>query len=176
MSSVAELSREEQLAFNRKRWEEICRDPHFSGIDGKFESNSLGQVIVMPPASGKHRQYQGEILFLLRSLLGGIALPECPISTMDGVRAADVGWYSKDRFAQVEGQQVFEVAPEISVEALSPDNTRREMEHKKPLYFDAGATEFWICRLDGTIEFHCKQSEDRQTSSRLCPGFPKTLS
>lgn len=175
MTLIGELPREEQFAFNRRRWEVICRDPRFTHLDGKFESNALGQVLIMTPASGKHSWYQGEILFQIRTLLGGNALPECPISTIDGVRAADVGWYSSERFRQVEAQTVFEMAPEICVEVLSPDNTDREMEHKKNLYFDAGAVEFWICNLDGKMEFYSAGQDSQEPTSRLCPDFPTSF-
>ncbi len=132
MQLVIELpSREEQLAFNRKRWEEICADLELAKLPGKIESNAHGHVLMMPPASGKHSDHRGEIAFLLRSLIGGRALPECPISTLDGVRAADVGWYSEKRFAQVDGQIAFEIAPEICVEVLSPSNTPAEIERQK---------------------------------------------
>ena len=45
----------------------------------------------------------------------------------NGATAADVGWYSSERFESVKGQTVFERAPEICVEILSPDNSDREM-------------------------------------------------
>ena len=59
---------------------------------------------------------------MLQKLLGRQPLSECPISTIDGVQAIDVGWYTGERFRQVRHQQAFERAPEICVEVISPGN------------------------------------------------------
>jgi hypothetical protein len=48
---------------------------------------------------------------------------------------------------------LFELAPEICVEVLSPSNSAAEINEKLALYFDAGATEVWICNLDGPCPF-----------------------
>jgi Uma2 family endonuclease len=174
MQLLIELpSRAEQIAFNRRRWEEICRDPVLSKFQGKVESNAFGKVIMMPPAAGEHSYRQGEIAFCLRKLLGGLALPECPVSTIDGVRAADVGWYSEERFERVRGQIAFEIAPEICVEVLSPDNTGPEMVAKRNLYLEAGAVEVWLCELDGRMRFFNHDGEIG--ASTLCAGFPATI-
>jgi Uma2 family endonuclease len=174
MQLLIELpSRAEQIAFNRRRWEEICRDPLLSGIPGRIESNAFGKVIMMPPAAGEHSYRQGEIAFRLRKHLGGLALPECPISTIDGVRAADVGWYSEERFEHVRGQIAFEIAPEICVEVLSPDNSEGEMAATRTLYLEAGAVEVWYCELDGRMRFFNAEGEIAQ--SALCDGFPATI-
>ena len=162
--------------FNLERWKEICDDPRLVGLPGKFETNRYGNIVMMPPASGKHSSFQGEIVFQLRTLLGGKALPECPISTINGVRAADVGWYSSERFDTVKGQMVFERAPEICVEILSPDNSDREMEEKRQLYFQAGADECWICDLEGEMGFYLSSDPDRKLEhSETCPDFPSSV-
>jgi Uma2 family endonuclease len=177
MQLVIELPpREEQLAFNRKRWKEICADPEVERLPGKIESNAHGQIVMMPPASGDHSDRQGEILFRLRTLLGGFALPECPVSTLDGVRAVDVGWYSESRFSQVRGQFAFEIAPEICVEVLSPSNTPAEMAARRQFLFEAGAEEFWLCDEAGIMTYHLRHSPDTATpTSALCPAFPASL-
>lgn len=136
MQLVIELpSREEQVALNWRRWEEICADRELVKWPGRIETNAHGQILMMPPAAGSHRDRQGEILFRLREMLGGHALPECPVSTIGGVRAADVGWYSEERFTRVKGQIAFEIAPKICVEVLSPANIRSEMEGKEAALF-----------------------------------------
>ena len=130
-------SRDEQLALNRRRWSEILGDRDLARLPYRIETNAHGQVVMNPPPSGDHSQRQGEIAFQLRTALGGKALPECPISTINGVKAADVGWYSDERYASVRGQEVFERAPEICVEVISLSNTVSEMLEKNILYFDA---------------------------------------
>ena len=158
--------REEQIAFNRRRWSEICVDPTLAKLPGKIESNVHGHILMMPPASGGHSYRQYQIQSLLTRFLHGIALPECPVSTLDGVRAADVGWYSESRFVQVKGQIAFELAPEICVEVLFPCNTTAEMSAKKKLYFEAGA-EYGSMRF-----YHHLQPDLPAPQSLSCPDFP----
>jgi len=165
--------RDEQIAFNRRRWRDACANPQLAKWPGKVETNAHGNILMSPPPSGIHSSRQGEITFLLRSTLGGHALPECPVSTINGVRSADVGWYSAARFAQVKDQPAFEVAPEICVEILSPSNTPSEMREKRQLYFEAGAREVWICSEDGSLRFFTSASAAKPAStSLLCPDFP----
>ncbi|MFT5190956.1 MAG: Uma2 family endonuclease [Verrucomicrobiales bacterium] len=164
--------REEQLAFNRSRWGDVLRDPELAKLPGKVETDRHGQILIMPPPSGSHSSKQSCILLALHGCLGGKPLAECPISTADGVRAADVGWYSPERFRQVDGQDAFEEAPEICVEVVSPSNTPRGLAEKRDLYFDAGAEEVWICQLDGEMQFYLKGDPTVPASrSALCPGF-----
>ena len=174
MKLIIELPpREEALRQNRQRWAEVLADRTLVDLPFRVETNCYGTLLMIPPPSGHHSSLQGEIAFQLRSILAGHALPECPISTLDGVRAADVGWYSSARFASVKGQIAFEAAPEICVEVISPSNTDAEMDCKKHLYFEAGAEEVWYCREDGRMEFYAKNHPDVLiTQSNLCPDFP----
>ena len=175
MQLVIELPpRDEQIAFNRERWQELCNDPELAKWPGRIETNAHGNILMSPPPSGIHSSRQGEITFLLRKMLGGRALPECPISTIDGVRSADVGWFSDARFALVDSQTAFEQAPEICVEILSPSNTRSEMREKCQLYFEAGADEVWLCSTEGLITFHTSP-DTISPSSLLCPEFPTRI-
>lgn len=169
--------RDEQIAYNRRRWEELCDDPELAKIPGRIETNAHGTILMSPPAGGPHSHSTYRIQSKLRDLLGGLALPECPISTINGVRAADVGWYSESRFAQVEGDLVFELAPEICVEVLSPKNTTSEMREKRKLYFEAGAHEVWLCEPAGDLRFFTNPAAPETTSPRslLCPDFPATI-
>ena len=101
-------------------------------------------------------------------------MPECPVSTIGGVKVADVGWYSDQRYQEVKGQLAFEIAPEICIEILSPSNSDAEMKSKRQLYFDAGAEEVWICDLDGQLSFFVDESEESD-GSNICPEFPRLL-
>jgi Uma2 family endonuclease len=175
MQRVIDLPpREEQIAFNRRRWQELCADPDLARLPGRIETNAHGQILMSPPPGAPHSYAVRRIQRRLEDLLGGLALPECPISTVDGVRAADVGWYSDQRFARVDGQLVFELAPEICVEVFSRSNTESEMREKRKLYFEAGAEEVWFCREDGRMEFFTGPETPAPTSS-FCPGFPREI-
>lgn len=170
-------SREEQLMLNRRRWAEVLADRIYAEHPHRIETNAYGHVIMTPPAGGGHSTRQGRIIGHLLQRLGGEAKPECPISTLEGIKAADVGWYSEERAAKVRGQLAFEIAAEICVEVLSPSNTSEEMETKRRLYFDAGAIECWICDLEGKMKYY--ESTDPGNAkqvSTLCPDFPNLIS
>lgn len=83
----------------------------------------------------------------------GRVLTECPISTADGVRAADVAWASAECLRELGNRACFPRSPELCVEVLSPANTEEEMREKVVLYFDAGAHEVRLCDSDGRMKF-----------------------
>ena len=167
---------DEALAFNRQRWAEVLNDPRWNDYPGRIETNGFGQILMTPPAGGMHSGRQGQIVYEIRRLLGNHVLPECPILTIDGVKAADVGWFSPSRYVDVRGQSVFEIAPEICVEVLSPRNTAAEMQAKRDLYFSAGAIECWTCDLNGQMTYYDRNQPDTpMTHSKLSPEFPSVI-
>jgi Uma2 family endonuclease len=102
----------------------------------------------------------------------GRVVTECPISTADGVKAADVAWASPERVLELGDQLCFPHAPDICVEIISPGNTEAEIREKTLLYFDAGAREVWHCSDKGVVTF-LRASEARSVGkSEICPNFP----
>jgi hypothetical protein len=104
----------------------------------------------------------------------GETLTECPVSTADGVKAADVAWASPPCMSELGNRVCFPRSPEICVEVLSPGNTEDEIKEKMTLYFDAGAKEDWVCSELGRMQFFDKTLSDLG-ESKLCPGFPKRI-
>ncbi|MGH8019027.1 MAG: Uma2 family endonuclease [Opitutaceae bacterium] len=163
----------EQTAFNLRRWSELLRDPVLAKVEGRIETDRHGQIIMSPPPAASHGSYQFEIGYLLRRLMhDGRVLTECPISTADGVRAADAGWASPERMQELGEGNCFPRAPEICVEVLSPGNTKAEIREKTALYFDAGAREVWHCSTSGVMAFLTAGTSEPSSASRLCPDFP----
>ncbi len=164
------------MAFNQQRWEELLVDPMVAELPFRIETNAHGQILMDPPPSGEHSYRQATILLTLSKLLAGQPLVECPVSTIDGVRAADVGWFSTERYDEVRHQQAFERAPEICVEVISSSNTASQMKQKKQLYFEAGADEVWFCHPNSMMEFFTKeQPDDFVHRSSVCPDFPNKI-
>ncbi len=163
---------EEQHAFNLARWEQILADPGLARYEFRVESDRYGRAILMPPPAPEHGEKQAEIGFLLRTLLPhGRVTVECPSSTREGVKAADVTWSTRERQRAQRGRACLTQAPEICVEVISPSNSRREMREKKALYFEAGAEEVWFCHRDGRMEFFLRDAPDTPAASSLCPAF-----
>jgi Uma2 family endonuclease len=163
----------EQQAFNRRRWAELSLDSRLAALEERIETDRHGHIIMSPLPAASHARWQAKIAILLNQLLpGGIVLTECPISTADGVRGADVAWISRERFAPMDGDLCLDHAPEICVEVLSPSNTRREIDEKRALYHEAGALEFWTCAANGTMRFTNASDGAALKKSTICPEFP----
>jgi Uma2 family endonuclease len=166
---------ETQTSFNLARWAEILADPRLATLPDRIESDRYGRIVMTPPPGFVHSDRQGRIIGLLNELLrDGNALPECPLSTADGVKAIDVVWLAKGRAEFRDRPLVLTSAPEICIEVLSPSNRTAELTEKRALYFDAGATEVWICNLDGTMSFFVAPDHQVSTSS-LCATFPQVI-
>jgi len=165
-----------QTEYNLRRWAELLADRELAKVEGRIETDRHGHIIMSPPPAPSHGSYQSEIAYLLRtSLRKGRVLTECPISTADGVKAADVAWASPQKMKELSGQVCFPSAPEICVEVISPSNTKAEIAEKMSLYFDAGAQEVWLCDDDGTMSFFVGGGERPVSISKICPKFPKQV-
>jgi Uma2 family endonuclease len=166
----------QQAAFNLKRWAEVQNDPALARLSHRIETDRLGRILMSPPPAPAHGQRQSEIAHLLRQLRPeGRVATECPLSTLDGVKAVDVAWLSEARADELESQSCLLTAPEVCVEVLSPANTKEEIEEKIALYFEAGAQEVWLCDLNGSMSYHVGQRENRQSRSPFCPEFPALI-
>jgi Uma2 family endonuclease len=164
----------QQTAFNLRRWTEVIADPELTPFEGRVETDRYGHVIMSPPPAPSHGSYQARIASLLdQQLTSGRVLTECPISTADGVKAADVAWASSSRMRTLGNRSCFPEAPELCVEVVSPGNSDLEIREKKALYFDAGAKEVWVCSKSGEMSFFGRNR--RLRASQICPEFPRRV-
>ena len=165
-----------QTVFNERRWLELLADRDLARIEGRVETDRHGRVIMTPPPSARHGALQSEIAYLLRTRISsGRVLTECPISTADGIRAADVAWASAHSVRELGARVCFPRAPEICVEVLSPSNTQAEVREKTALDFDAGAHEVWLCADSGEMTFLQAGEEARISASRIVSLFQSTI-
>lgn len=154
-------------------WQQVCEDKTLHNLPYKIELNKQGQLI-MSPASVKHVFLQAEIMSLLRdNRETGKIVPEFPVETADGVKVADVAWLTAEQYEAVKNNITSEFSPVICIEVLSPSNTTAEMNHKKALYFEKGAEEFWLCAQNGLMSFYDKNGQLHH--SKLAPDFPSTI-
>ena len=124
--------------------------------------------------SNWHGLLQGEIISRLNDLLkSGRSSAEVSIQTTDGVRVADVAWTEKTFIQQYREQTPYQIAPAICVEIISPSNSKKEMQQKIDLYLEAGASEVWLCNLEGELKFYSQDGQLEQ--SGLAPEFPKRI-
>jgi Uma2 family endonuclease len=157
---------------------QICTDPAFADRLERFEIDSSGQLIMSPPPGFDHRQRARAIANLLDHLHAGeLAAVEQAILTRDGqVRIADVVLLTtaQKRWLIANPTSPLPNAPPLCVEIFSRSNTPAEIDEKRALYFDAGASEVWICNLDGSMSFFSGVAHQVPISS-LCSAFPDRI-
>src|ERR1700731_3948768 len=96
-----------QTRFNLARWTEILADPRLAKLPNRIETDRHGHIIMSPPPAFTHADRQGQIADLLKSLLpNGRTLPECPLSTADGIKAVDLVWLCRGRARLPEARLV----------------------------------------------------------------------
>ena len=169
-------SRQNIAEANLRRWDELLADPKLARLDERVETDRFGHVIMSPPPSAHHGSYQFRIGVLLdQQMRRGRVITECPVSTADGVKAADVAWASPECLQELGNKACFLRAPEICVEVVSPGNTQAEIQEKTALYFDAGAQEVWHCGDGGKMTFLALAKNEPLRKSQMCPDFPERV-
>jgi len=165
-----------QTEFNLRRWTEVLADRELAKVEGRIETDRHGHIIMSPPPAASHGGFQFAIGALLQNpLRRGRVLTECPISTADGVKAVDVAWASPGTIQDLGARQCFPRASEICLEVISPSNTDAEIEEKMALYFDAGASEVWLCDNKGVMTFFISGATRPARASKICPKFPRQV-
>lgn len=163
-------------ALNLAVWERVLGDGHLQALAYRIESDRYGQIVMSPPPAPEHGREQFNIGKRLDALMpDGEVITECPISTPEGVKAADVCWISNARWAAQRGKVCQTTAPEICVEVVSPGHSEKELVDKRALFFAAGAEEVWFCRRNRKMEFYLRAAPHQPAASVLCPAFPNDL-
>jgi len=146
-----------------------------------------GRVVPTMPTGDEHADVEAELGMRLRAYgketqrgraVGGevgIYIRRDP----DTVRAADLVFISKERDLRPRAKGYFEIAPELVVEVLSPDDRMSRVREKLRDYFSAGVRVVWV--VDPTLRrvlVHRSITDmtvldDRQilTDEELLPGF-----
>lgn len=111
-----------------------------------------GKIVPMTPTGADHGEAEINVAFHLklwattgrhgRVMTGevGVYIRRNP----DTVRAADALFISHERFARRQSGGYLDVAPELVVEILSPDDRWTEVQAKLSDYFFAGVDRVWV--------------------------------
>jgi Uma2 family endonuclease len=155
-----------QTAFNLRRWKELLGDAELAEVEGRMETDRHGHILLSPPTAPRHGSIQARSAARFDQMMPhGRVLTECPISTADGGRAADVAWASAEALRALGHRACFPRSPELCVEVLSPANTEAEIAEKVALYFDAGAREVSLCDPAGRVALSCGPRPCRRTQA-----------
>ena len=111
-----------------------------------------GRIVPMAPTGDEHGSYESNFDYLLRSFveprkLGKIRVGEVGIyirRNPDTVRGADVIFISTERYAQKKSSGFLDVAPDLVVEILSPNDKWTEVTQKLREYFAIGVRLVWV--------------------------------
>ena len=112
-----------------------------------------GRIVPMSPTGDEHGAVElnfGSVLkaFVTKGNLGKVRVGEVGIYTArhpDTVRAADALFVSNERYAQRRKARGFlDVAPELIVEILSPDDRWSDLTQKLREYFAIGVRLVWV--------------------------------
>jgi len=146
-----------------------------------------GELREMPPASGRHGIYSGTLhaylgYYVLTQKLGRIFSAETGFTIArapDTVRAPDIAFVAQNRLPDPIPDGYFEFVPDLAVEVVSPNDTRREMREKVNDWLDAGVRLVWVVNYQKrTItEYRSRQQvrviteEDTLDGGDVAPGF-----
>jgi len=111
-----------------------------------------GRIVPMPPTNYIHGEIETDLSAALNAYVretgrGRVMGGEVGIYVRrdpDTVRAADVLFISHERYARCQSRSYFDVAPELVVEILSPDDLWSEVIEKLSEYLSAGVDAVWI--------------------------------
>jgi Uma2 family endonuclease len=140
-------------------------------VHGRSEARLAARLLTYVENHDKGEVLTGEI---------GIYIRRNP----DTVRAADIAFISHGRLARCKAEGYLDVAPEIVVEVLSPDDRMSRVREKLRDYFSAGVQVAWV--VDPTLRrvlVHRSLTgltvlDDRQIliEEELLPGFSVPVS
>jgi Uma2 family endonuclease len=167
--------------------EELFRRPDFGPcelVDGRIvplpptsyghgfvEARLAGRLVAYAESTGRGEVMSGE---------AGIYIRRNP----DTVRAPDAAFISNERLARRKSFTYLDVAPELVVEVLSPDDRWSEVTEKIQDYFTAGVTRVWIVDSKRRMlhayrsPIEVEQFGDGQvlTDEEILPGFTLVIS
>jgi Uma2 family endonuclease len=113
-----------------------------------------GVMIVHSPASLHHDDVAGFLRALMRCYarekdLGIVLGPDSLVHLATGRKfGPDIYFVRQDRLPSPRPKKVFEGAPDLVVEILSPSNREEDVQEKRPAYQEAGVGEIWLVDPD----------------------------
>ncbi|HSN78150.1 MAG TPA: Uma2 family endonuclease [Anaerolineae bacterium] len=126
-----------------------------------------GRIIHMTPTGEEHGMIESNLVHDLRAFvrqhkLGRVSSGEVGIYIRrrpDRIRAADVAFVSAERLAR-PAKGFLEVAPDLMVEIMSPDDRWPAMREKLADYFSIGVERVWVVEPQNRQVLVCSSSTD----------------
>jgi Uma2 family endonuclease len=127
-----------------------------------------GKIVPMSPTGGEHGSLEMELARQLANWvkdrnLGWVVGGETGVYTRrnpDRVRGVDVAFVSRERSPKRPGKKFLDVAPELIVEVMPPDDRWVEVRQKLEEYFAIGVERVWIVEPENhAILVHASATE-----------------
>jgi Uma2 family endonuclease len=120
-----------------------------------------GRIVSMSPTGDAHGGYEGNFYHEIRSFvhahnLGKVRVGEVGVYVRrnpDTVRGADVLFISHERYAGKRSSSYLDVAPDLIVEVLSPNDAWTEVMQKLREYFAIGVRLVWVADPEAQIVY-----------------------
>ncbi|MEM1041132.1 MAG: Uma2 family endonuclease [Bacteroidota bacterium] len=154
-------------------WQDLIDHPALEDVPFKIELDERGCIVLASPFSVQRGRMKARLARALDAACGDVVTFDAAVPMGRGVCVADVAWTEPSFFSEHEDGILFPTAPPICAEIKSPSNTEAEMEEKVTLYLAKGATEVWICDLEGRVTFFGHEGE--RGRSTLAPDFPSQI-
>lgn len=146
-----------------------------------------GELIRMAPTGYLHGRIESKFdrilgTFVEQHNLGQVFVGEVGIYTHrnpDTVRGADVAYVSHERLSQAQSQSYLDVAPELIVEILSPDDRWSDVADKLDEYFEIGVQQVWVANpkrqeifvYHSPIDVKRFAADEKLSGGEVLPGF-----
>ena len=155
--------------------------------DGTKQELVRGKVVTMAGPGVEHGEVQGQVYFLLKTLLNQNKIGRVMVESAtvlerkpDTVRGPDVSYYSKERLPldkRVVGYH--DEVPDLCVEVVSPSNSMKQLKAKAKDYLFAGVRLVWIVDPEDRtvtvivdpLESRTLEADATLDSGDVLPGF-----
>lgn len=150
-----------------------------------------GEIVPMSPIGHPHAYIEFNLArivgnFVFDNQLGRLMGGEVGIYTQrqpDTVRAADALFISNARMAQVQSESYLDVAPELVVEIMSPNDGWSDVNTKLAEYFNIGVELAWVVEprhkrvhvYRSLTEVETLAETDTLTGGEVLPGLAFTV-
>jgi len=155
--------------------------------NGRRTELMKGELLEMPPAGGRHGSRAMRLgvrlgAYVLDNQLGEVFAAETGFILArepDTVRAPDVAFVSQNRLPAPIPDGYLELTPDLAVEVVSPNDTRREVRDKVNEWLDAGVRMVWVVDAKRKIvteylakgEINVFGESDMLDGGDVVPGF-----
>ena len=126
--------------------------------DARLETNSKGQLIIMPPTGGETGKKNGDLFGQVwywnrKQPNSGVVFDSSTGFKLinNAVRSLDVSWLAMEKWNSLTTRQrrkCLPLAPDFAIELMSPTDSLNELQNKMKEYIDCGVRLGWLINPD----------------------------